>query len=243
MNDKSFCFIICTNNDILLEECITYLNRLSVPEGYTVDLISVTDAKSMTSGYNEAMASSDAKYKIYMHQDVFIINEHFLYDLLSVFESDMKIGMIGMVGYERLSETGVMWREKKTGCDPAYGAKDAYQGMDVSGYRYSREDGFSDVFVADGLLLATSADIPWDEENFDGWDYYDASQCMRFHENGYRVVTPVQKYPWFIHDDGMYLTMFSYQKYRQRFMDIYERYLGKTVNDIGIEENETTEFV
>ena len=47
-----------------------------------------------------------------MHQDVFILNRNFLADLLAVFEDDPEIGMIGMVGYEKMSGDG---SSKKTG--------------------------------------------------------------------------------------------------------------------------------
>ena len=75
MNDHKFCFIICTNNELLLGEAVLYIHSLIVPDGYSVELLTVKDAASMTSGYNEAMEASDAKYKIYMHQDVFIITD------------------------------------------------------------------------------------------------------------------------------------------------------------------------
>ena len=78
MNDRQFCFILCVNNDFFVQECLLYISNLIIPDGYTVDIITVTDAESMASGYNEAMQTSNAKYKIYIHQDVFILNEYFL---------------------------------------------------------------------------------------------------------------------------------------------------------------------
>ena len=78
-----------------------------------MDLLTVKDAVSMASGYQEAMEQSDAKYKIYMHQDVFILNRNFLADVLAVFEDDPEIGMIGMVGYEKMSVDGIMWHQKR----------------------------------------------------------------------------------------------------------------------------------
>lgn len=219
MNDKKFCFIICTNNEMLLNECIGYLNRLYVPEGYEIDLLTVTEAKSMTSGYNEAMNASDARYKIYMHQDVYIINRYILFDLLEIFESGRDIGMVGMVGYQDVSPFGMMWLEKKVGAVPMYGSGH-YESINSNDYRYSLDDGLNEVKVADGLLLATGHDIAWDEE-FDGWDFYDASQCMRFNNAGLRVVVPEQKYPWVVHDDGKFLSLWNYNKYRKKFMEKY----------------------
>lgn len=219
MDNKQFCFIICTNNEILLGECMEYLKMLYVPVGYTVDALTITEAKSMTSGNNEGMRASEAKYKIYMHQDVFITNRYFLYDLLDIFNMDTRIGLIGMVGYAKISEDAVMWHEKRYGANPMYGSGE-YKYTDFGSYRYSVSDGVTDVKVADGLLLATQYDIEWDEE-FDAWDFYDASQCVRFSDAGYRVVVPNQRVPWFVHDDGLYLSVWNYNRYRKLFMTKY----------------------
>ena len=54
-----------------LDERVYYINKLEIPTEYEIDIITVRDADSMTSGYNAAMQTSDAKYKIYIHQDVF----------------------------------------------------------------------------------------------------------------------------------------------------------------------------
>ena len=121
MNEKKICFIACTNNDLYMKECELYIEELVIPDGYEIELLKITGAKSMTAGYNEGMAATDAKYKIYMHQDVFIINRHFLYDILSIFESDVSIGMIGMIGYPVVSRCGFMWREEAVGAVPLYG--------------------------------------------------------------------------------------------------------------------------
>ena len=37
---------------------------------------------------------------------------------------------------------------------------------------------------------------------FDGWDFYDISQCQEFRRTGYKVVVPKQEEAWCIHDDG-----------------------------------------
>jgi len=88
MNDKKVCFIICSNNELYLKECLFWINRLQIPEGYVTEQIVITDAKSMTEGYNRAMLRSDAKYKVYLHQDTFIVNPDFVPDMLAVFEKE-----------------------------------------------------------------------------------------------------------------------------------------------------------
>lgn len=115
VNDKEVCFIICSNDQLYTEECLYYIAHLHVPDGYQINVLTIEDAGSMTAGYNEGMCASDAKYKVYLHQDVFIINRNFIQDFLDVFEQDEKIGMIGMVGASRLSTSGIMWEGARQG--------------------------------------------------------------------------------------------------------------------------------
>lgn len=231
MNDHKFCFIICTNDALLLEESIHYINHLVIPEGYSIELLTITDASSITSGYNEAMASSDAKYKIYMHQDVFILNKNILSDLLSVFASDPQIGLIGMVGYETVSPDGLMWHAKRSG--NLYTPKTKAPYPELSAYHYSiTQDGYSMAAEIDGFFMATSQDLPWDTQTLKGWDFYDAFQSIHFLLQGYKIAVPVQRFPWCMHDDNRFPALFHYNHYRQIFMQTYKDFLGKHYSDI-----------
>jgi len=86
-DDRKICFIVCVNNDKYAAECQLYIDSLIVPQGYATDVISITGAQSMAAGYNAAMLESDAKYKIYLHQDTFIRNCNFIQDILSILRS------------------------------------------------------------------------------------------------------------------------------------------------------------
>lgn len=44
---------------------------------------------------NAALESSDAKYKIYMHQDVFIYHKGFIEDILRLFKAHDRLGLMG----------------------------------------------------------------------------------------------------------------------------------------------------
>ena len=61
LNEKKVAFITCVNSDYWYSECLLYLKHLKIPEGMTAEFIDVHAAESMTSGYNRAMKSSDAK--------------------------------------------------------------------------------------------------------------------------------------------------------------------------------------
>ena len=109
MGKRKFAFIIAVNNEIYFEECTYYIKRLRVPEGFSVDILAIRDADSMCAAYNAAMQSSDARYKVYMHQDVMIRNVHFLERIIELFMQNDNVGMIGMLGGNQMPKTGMTY--------------------------------------------------------------------------------------------------------------------------------------
>lgn len=213
-NDNKICFIMCTNHELYEKECMYYIQRLHVPKGYEVEVLTIREAASMTAGYNCAMQQSNAKYKVYLHQDVFIINEQFLSEILQIF-LDVKVGMIGIVGSLNIEESSVMWYSDRVGMlhsNSVYKA-DSYLFGKVSGT-------YQEVSAVDGLLMATQYDIQWREDLFKNWDFYDLSQSMEFRKRGFKIVVPFTEKPWCIHDDGI-LTLGNYYKERDVYLKEY----------------------
>lgn len=219
LNEHRISFIICSNDDLYASECELYIRSLNVPEGYDVDVLIVKDARSMTSGYNEAMAASDAKYKIYLHQDVLIRFKNFLYEVIELFLSDSSIGMIGMVGNTVVPSSGIMWEgDPETRIGGIYGD---FISSSNDGLLNQVNGRCQDVVMIDGLLMATQYDVRWREDMFDGWHFYDGSQSMEFQREGYRVVIPHMDKPWCFHDNDVQYLGEDYQKYRQLFLNEY----------------------
>ena len=221
IDENKICFIICTNNEIYLEECIFYIGQLDIPQKYSIDVISITEADSMTSGYNEGIKATNAKYKVYLHQDVFIIYKGFIKAILDIFASDASIGMIGMVGVRKMPSSGVMWYEKREGA--LYGVTALKQGYGT--YEYSLNDGLYEVDAIDGLMVITNRDIEWREDIFEGWDFYDVSQSFEFKRAGYKIVVPEQLCPWCMHDYGI-MNFSNYNKYRKKCREEYSEFFS-----------------
>ena len=213
VRDKEVCFIICSNNQLYTEECIYYIAHLHVPDGYQINVLTIEDAKSMAAGYNEGMYASDAKYKVYLHQDVLIINKDFIQDFLDVFGQDETIGMIGMVGAPRLPASGVMWEGPRKG---AFYNWSVHEMEEI----WMADDAQTEVEVIDGFLMITQYDIPWREDLFDQWHFYDCSQSKEFARRGYKVVVPKLGKPWCIHDSG-FVSLMNYDKERLKFIKEY----------------------
>ena len=218
IDEKAICFIICSNDELYTEECIYYIARLYVPEDYHVDVLTIQDAVSMTAGYNEGMRASDAKYKVYLHQDVFSINWDFIQDILDIFMGDESIGMIGMVGAPKLPASGIMWEEERCGSLYAWSISETSKSL-------LKAEKLTEVEVVDGFLMATQYDVPWREDLFDKWDFYDCSQCKEFARQGYKIVVPAQEEPWCIHDSGL-VNEDNYEGERQKFVKEYYNEIG-----------------
>ncbi|WP_246517185.1 glycosyltransferase [Clostridium aciditolerans] len=219
MNNKKICFITCVNDDRQYEECLLYISNLNIPEGYEIDAVSIKEAESMTAGYNAAMQNTDAKYKVYLHQDTFIINKNFILDMLSIFEHHEEIGLMGVAGAKTIPTNGVWW-------DSIHKHGKVYEShtgkMELTSFNGIKRR-YENVKAIDGLIMITQYDIPWREDIFDGWNFYDISQSMEFNLAGYEVVIPNQYEPWCIHDCGSANTIDECDIYRSRFLNEYSK--------------------
>lgn len=230
MNDKKVAFIICSNNETMLEECLNYMSLLEVPNEIETEVIVIKEANSMLLGMQEGREATDAKYKVYLHQDTFILNKYFIKDILSIFSSRDNIGLIGMVGSRQLPSCGTVWRGNRVG--KLYIKEPEF---DYHEYRYDISDGVWEVDVVDGFLMATSVDIPLRTDLFDGWDFYDVSVSLEYRKKGYKVIVPYQKIAWCLHDDGKVLSLWNYDKYRKVALTEYEEFIQGTKGDITLE--------
>lgn len=213
MNKNKICFITCVNDKKYYEESLYYLNQLHIPQGFEVEILSIEDANSMASGYNEAMNASDAKYKVYMHQDVFVVNKNFISDVLTIFQ-DESIGMIGMIGSPKLPDSCIMWDGERVG--RIYASNFFQSGESVMNEEIKQRS----VEAIDGLMMMTQYDLPWREDIFQKWDFYDISQSFEFRKKGYKVVIPRLKDSWCLHDDGI-MNLENYYEERKKFIRTY----------------------
>ncbi|MHC1682463.1 MAG: glycosyltransferase family protein [Clostridiaceae bacterium] len=214
-NDISF--IICVNDREIFNEARKYIENLYLPKGIEFKIYPIENASSMTSGYNTGMKIGDSKYKVYMHQDVFIINKNFINDIIKIFDMDEKIGMIGMVGSRTISQNGMWW---ESGNNIGY-VYDNSRGIMRYNLWGNIEAPFKEAKMVDGLMIITQYDIEWREDIFNGWHFYDVSQCMEFIRHGYKIVIPHQITPWCLHDCYKVGDWNDYNYHRMNFLKEY----------------------
>ncbi len=211
-------FIACCNNDDEYDEMKAWIDRLWVPEGLELEVLKVTDAASICAGYNEAMRTADARYKVYLHQDVRILNPFFIFDCIDVFRRHPKAGMIGMMGAGNVPDNGVMWKASR--CGAVVHVEEDDEGKVSTFHEQVSYDRDFSATLSDGFLMVTRVDIPWREDIFTGWHFYDASQSMEFLKAGYEIIIPDQKQAWCMHDFGK-IRWDNYDETREIFVRNY----------------------
>lgn len=195
LDENKIAFITCVNNEDDYEEALLYLKSLDIPHDMSVEYIPIRNVASMAAGYNLGMRRSDAKYKVYLHQDTLIVNKSFVADVKRIF-SDEQIGLIGVIGCRNLPRTGVWWDGLRT-----YGrVLHACEPESVTDTKCMEPSGaYQEVESVDGLIIVTQYDIFWREDIFADWHFYDTSACLEMKRAGYKVVVPRQDDFWCIH--------------------------------------------
>lgn len=226
MDSNKVCFITCVNDERLYEESLLYIKQLHVPPEIKLEFVAVRGAASLTQGYNQGMKSSNAKYKVYLHQDAFIVHRDFIVDIMKIFRDDDAIGLIGLAGNKMMPVSGRWWDN-----DYQYGAIcDSSSGKMRSFRKAAGPEPYREVQVVDGVIMATQYDTPWRDDLFTGWHFYDIAQCVEFKRAGYKVTVPNQVNTWCIHDSGTVQLDDVYEKYRNVFLDEYSKDLFPLVS-------------
>lgn len=240
MNNKKIAFIICADNMQYYEECARYIQELHIPEGYDTDILCIWEADSMAQGYNGGMNASDAKYKVYIQQNTFILNRDFLGEMLRIFTSDAQIGMLGVLGTDNLPENADCESCWNWGNIAEYDCRTV---LDADFYTQDKKAGYHEVQAVSGALIATQYDLAWREDILAGWEFYDIAQSLEMRAAGYKVVVPYQREAWCYHD-GVCGKGKTYSACRQQMMRAYpEAFCGKfTQADAESDEKYTNDL-
>ncbi|GIP47420.1 hypothetical protein J53TS2_10110 [Paenibacillus sp. J53TS2] len=194
MSKKKFSFIFVISDEEVYEESRCYLNRLRIPDGVEVEVHELRAVKNLPLALNHAMHRSDAKYKVYLQDYLFIVNPNFIEEVIKRFESSPELGIMGMVGTNHPSLTGKVF--------------ESYQ---LVGNIIEREAGtiqlkrFNGEFtkpikLLDGKILITQYDLPWREDILTSSEYLGESQSLEFTKSGFKAAVFNQNEDYFFYD-------------------------------------------
>ena len=223
INEKKICYILCGNNSRYVDEVIIYLKHQIMPEGFEAELCVVENAKSMAQGYNVACKSTNAKYKVYLHQDSFIFDRLFTIKLLDIFCQN-EYQLLGVAGCKQMPESG-MWGESKE--SKYFSLLQDYILYVMDGTAESRKK-VEEVQALDGVLLATCEDVEWREDLFTHFHFYDISESLEYQKHGLKVGVLTDGQFGVLHEVSVNQkehTIPEYEKARKIFLEKYGEFL------------------
>ena len=75
--EKKVAFFVRKSDEALYRTCLESLQALHLPVGYEAELFTLTAGKPYAVQANKALALSDAKYKIYINDDMCLVQPRF----------------------------------------------------------------------------------------------------------------------------------------------------------------------
>ena len=216
MNPNKICIIITYEDEITLESCIAYFNQQFIPEQFELELQTILQGTNYFSVLKEILLRTDAKYRIFLNSNVFVLYPFLVDSCLNIFKRDKEIGMIGMSGTDHIPFDGLLWKTMK---------KDLILQKDVqpdyNNCRYSAEkDGYWEAKIIDDIFFMTSYEFEIRTDLFSDSYLIGGSIALEMQKKGYKIVIPNHCVPW-ISCDNRYFSLNGYGLSRKIFFDEY----------------------
>ena len=192
MKDK-IAFLLYGTDEWILSENLEYLNSLYVPDDIDVEIYKLNSADGLLPTFENGRLLSDARYKVYLNQNTYIIDKKFIPRVIGVFQNHPQIGMIGVRGFR-------MDQEKNQAEFEGYNLSHVYDIFSfVREFREGTATGIIPVLALDRHLMVTSADTPWigEESNFH------IAKSVELRHAGIETVVMVADQPMVLFDNGV----------------------------------------
>lgn len=131
--------------------------------------------------FNKAMRQSDAKYKVYIGADVVDVEPQLLLWIIKGFLANKRMGLMGFLG------SGMPLSGKAA--DAKNNRWGRYFRQEQVGMSFEQPLFWQDVSLIDSQVMATSVDVPWDEECGD--NFLGAVACLVRRQQGIEVAVPM----------------------------------------------------
>ena len=194
ISDKNKIAVVITESDNKNqhEELKNSIDKLVVPNGFTIEVIFLPKDSSKAKIYNDFINRNTAKYKFYVDENVVFLQDNFLQETIQLFSDDEKIGVIGCCGTTQIPLSGIVYNSNS---DKIFGK--CLIGTPPNSFGTQNfEHNYKEVQCVFGGVIATQYDIQWREDLFEGDEFCDVSQCIEFSGRGYKCVAIGNKEPW-----------------------------------------------
>lgn len=135
----------------------------------------------------------DDDFVIFMHEDCNIVDKLFKEKLEMVFQEHQDIGLLGVIGTTEITERGGWWMNDKSKLKGHIIQGQGNMNMNEGVHLVKGDIGYFDNIVGiDGLMMISKGHIlnkgfRFDNETYEGNDFYDLDACMTILNMGYKV--------------------------------------------------------
>jgi len=176
-----------------LEESIVYTKKLGFSN---LDIIAIRSTESITKIYNDGIRRAKYAIKVFVHQDVKVLNVDWITKLFYAFAVDCDIALVGVVGSTLTIDDNFCAIDRK------YKIGELFLGKNYEDVQYNIfTDRFVQVQVIDRFFMATNRSIFWDE-NLKETDLYDVDYCNTINDMKLKIATMPHKM-WHIGDAAL----------------------------------------
>jgi hypothetical protein len=197
MKKNKICFIIYGDNDFLCQEALHYVLNLHMPENMELDYMIIGRPDSISEAFNAGMAESDAAYKVYVNENVFITASDFIVSLMNAFENNPDVGMIGALGYHE-DTSGDNVGKRRIGCVTA---EEKGLGTQLRFFDCEREYGLREASELDYNIVATALDVQWKDDTNASKVMADKTSVLN--SRGYKSVVMLTGGSWCLYDNNI----------------------------------------
>lgn len=219
--NKKIAFIITYTNEYICKDRINYINNLYVPDGYVVDIIKIKKEKGINiiEKYNDIIQKNNAKFKVYLDENITIVNNNFINSILGIFENNKKIGIIGVKGSKKLPSSTCF----EDSCEKYGKVFTCVEGSMKCEAYIEISDDYESVQAVYGGIMITQYDILWRSDTFTSLHFSSLAQCLEFESCGYKTVVPKQIDPWCIEDLKKNTDREYYDFEKEKFLKEYSK--------------------
>lgn len=226
MDNKKIVIYLHKTRQSYYETCLTSVKNLQCPEGYSIDIVTLSHQAAYAAQLNQHAAELPAKYRIYVNDDIYLLEPNLLSHLLQLFH-DETIGMIGAFGSQSLPGSGSLM-------DSPYKYGSLYIPVE-SKFKKAVFRGtephapIAEVRYLWPSLFATQYNLVW-PENYTYQYYTVLDQCNQFTQQQKRLIVPLLPEPWLAYQTQT-MNFAATPEDRRRFFQTYHPYLTEQTSD------------
>lgn len=189
--DNSIFFIIIGDDEWTISENVKYLNQLILPNEMNAEYCIVEKNED---AFRIGQSESDAKYKVYLDQNSYIIDKSFILRIVKTFEKDENVKLVGVKGYR---SNAISNKIESIGNNLVmrYG-----EGGGIKEVNEGSEYGVIEVQAIDGHMFVTSQDMEWGDTSLKN-QIIERSVLLR--HLGYKTIVIREDTPQILFDNNI----------------------------------------